>query len=168
MADVQIISPMTGKNVPIMQIIDGVQTEAENARVSRYNRRSMIKLHADARQGLPSEVFDRVKPQIETALGVDVAGYLGGPLKSSQAHTAATIPVKYNDIIPLKGNPGYFIAYSGEAEDSAEATDQLGQSIPIYFGLMVLTCIFLFNAYRQPLIIWLTVPLSIIFKISNL
>jgi multidrug efflux pump subunit AcrB len=162
MADVQIISPMTGKNVPILQIIDGVQTEAENARVSRYNRRSMIKLHADARQGLSSEVFDRVKPKIEQALGVDVTRYVGSPLKTNQEHTASTIPVSYDDIIPLKGKPGYFIAYSGEAEDSAEATHLLGQSIPVYFGLMILTCIFLFNAFRQPLIIWLTVPLAII------
>jgi multidrug efflux pump subunit AcrB len=35
-------------------------------------------------------------------------------------------------------------------------------SIPIFFGMMVIIVIFLFNAIKQPLIIWLTVPLAII------
>ncbi|HKQ33160.1 MAG TPA: efflux RND transporter permease subunit, partial [Thermodesulfobacteriota bacterium] len=38
----------------------------------------------------------------------------------------------------------------------------LQKSIPVFFGMMVLIVVFLFNAVRQPLIIWLTVPLSII------
>jgi multidrug efflux pump subunit AcrB len=121
----------------------------------------MIKVHADAREGFPSEVLGRVKPKIEQALGVDAEAYLGKKV-DPENYTAGTIPIKYDDIIPLKGKPGYFIAWSGEAEDSANATTQLAASIPIYFGMMILTVIFLFNAFRQPLIIWLTVPLAII------
>jgi multidrug efflux pump subunit AcrB len=58
--------------------------------------------------------------------------------------------------------PGYFMAWGGEMEDSSRAQASLATSIPIFFGIMVLIVIFLFNAFRQPLIIWLTVPLSLI------
>jgi len=162
MTDIPIISPITGENIPMLQFVNDLETGTENARVSRYNRRSMIKLHADARLGLPSEVMLRVKPKIEQALGVDVEQYLGRPLRRDQKYSADTIPVKYDDIIPLKDKPGYFIAWSGEAEDQADSQKKLGESIPIFFGMMILVVIFLFNAFRQPLIIWLTVPLSII------
>ncbi|MFC1822974.1 efflux RND transporter permease subunit [Thermodesulfobacteriota bacterium] len=162
MLDIPIVSPITHERVPMLQVVDELKTGTEDARISRYNRRSMIKLHADARLGLPSEVMARVKPKIEQALGVDVEQYLGKPLGRNQEFEADTIPVKYEDIIPLKDKPGYFISWSGEAEDSADAQAKLGESIPIYFGMMILVVIFLFNAVRQPLIIWLTVPLSII------
>ena len=161
MLDIPLISPITREKVPALQVINRVNTENENVRQSRYNRRPMIKVHADAREGFPSEVLDRVKPKIEHALGVDAEGYLGKTIDPDK-YTAGTIPIKYDDIIPLKGKPGYFIAWSGEAEDSADATTQLAASIPIYFGMMILAVIFLFNAFRQPLIIWLTVPLAII------
>jgi multidrug efflux pump subunit AcrB len=159
--DIPITSPITGERIPALQVVDALDTQFENARVSRYNRRSMIKVHADAREGLPSEVMARVKPKIEKALGVDVETYLGRDVPEDK-YSASTIPIKYDDIIPLKDKPGYFIAWSGEAEDSADSQHQLGKSIPIYFGMMILVVIFLFNAFRQPLIIWLTVPLSII------
>ena len=161
MLDIPVISPITHEKIPLLQIINELRTGNEDSRISRYNRRSMIKLHADAREGLPSEVMGRVKPKIEKALGVDVEQYLGKKI-SDDKWGAGTIPIKYDDIIPLKDKPGYFIAWSGEAEDSADAIYQLAQSIPIYFGMMILVVIFLFNAFRQPLIIWLTVPLAII------
>jgi multidrug efflux pump subunit AcrB len=147
--------------VPFRQVVDDIVAVTENARVSRWHRRSMLRIHADARYGLPSELFQRVKPHIEQELGVDTEQYLGREVPPEK-YTATTIPVKYDDIIPLKGMPGYFISWSGEAEDSADAQAKLGASIPIYFGLMILVVIVLFNAYRQPAIIWLTVPLAII------
>jgi multidrug efflux pump subunit AcrB len=58
--------------------------------------------------------------------------------------------------------PGYYISWAGEIEDSSESTKALAGSVVIFFGMMVLVVIFLFNAFRQPLIIWLTVPLAII------
>ena len=161
-ADIPIISPITRKKIPFLQVVDELITANEDGRLSRYNRRPMIKVHADARSGLPSEVLGRVKPKIEQALGVDVAMYLGKSVQPDDNFTADTIPIKYDDRIPIKGKPGYFLAWAGEAEDSADAITQLANSIPIYFGMMILVVIFLFNAFRQPLIIWLTVPLAII------
>jgi multidrug efflux pump subunit AcrB len=57
--------------------------------------------------------------------------------------------------------PGYSLAWGGEYEDSVNAQKGLGGALPVGFLLMILTSIFLFAKVRQPLIIWLTVPLAI-------
>jgi len=57
---------------------------------------------------------------------------------------------------------GYEMEWGGEYEDSTEAQQALAVNMPITFLAMVLVVIFLFNALRQPLIIWLSVPLAII------
>ncbi len=160
--EIQLFSPMAQRYVPIMQVLNGMETGWENARVSRWHRRQMIKIHADPRQELPAELMARVKPRVEQALGVDLAAYRGYPLKDGEEWTDKTIPIKYDDIIPLKDKSGYFIAWGGELEDSADSQKQLAANIPIYFGMMILIVIFMFNAFRQPLIIWLTVPLALI------
>ena len=162
MSEIQIFSPTAEKNIPIMQVMNGVTTEWENARVSRWHRRPMIKIHADPRTELPGQLFDRAKPRIEQQFGIDLAAYRGSSLQDGEEYSASTIPLKYDDMLPIKGKPGYFIAWGGELEDSADSTQQLAANIPIYFGMMVLAVIFLFNSFRQPLIIWLTVPLSLI------
>ncbi len=160
--EIQLFSPMAQRYVPIMQVLNGMETGWENARVSRWHRRQMIKIHADPRQELPAELMARVKPRVEQELGVDLAAYRGYPLKDGEEWTDKTIPIKYDDIIPLKDKSGYFIAWGGELEDSADSQKQLAANIPIYFGMMILIVIFMFNAFRQPLIIWLTVPLALI------
>ena len=58
--------------------------------------------------------------------------------------------------------PGYTLTWRGEFGDSAEANEKLATTIPIGLAAMVLTVVILFNAIRQPLIIWLVVPLAII------
>lgn len=57
---------------------------------------------------------------------------------------------------------GYTLEWGGEYEDSRNAQAGLGASLPVGFLLMILTSIFLFGKLRQPLIIWLTVPLAIV------
>jgi multidrug efflux pump subunit AcrB len=64
--------------------------------------------------------------------------------------------------VPLKDMPGYYIAWGGEVEDSARALGALQGYMPIFFGLMILIVIFLFNSIKKTLIIWLTVPLAIV------
>jgi multidrug efflux pump subunit AcrB len=58
--------------------------------------------------------------------------------------------------------PGYEIQYGGEYESSSDAQAALAGSIPVFILLMVLVVVMLFNALRQPLIIWLCVPLALI------
>jgi len=165
-SELQIYSPTAQRQIPMLQVMNDLETVMEDARISRWHRRSMIKIHCDARRGLNADLLSRIKPRIEQALGVDLAQYMGKSQPTGEDgysnYTADTIPVKYDDIVPIKGKPGYFIAWGGEAEDSADANAKLGAAIPIFFGMMILAVIFLFNAFRQPLIIWLTVPLSLI------
>jgi len=58
--------------------------------------------------------------------------------------------------------PGYELEWGGEYEDSRNAQAGLSASLPAFFLSMVLITIMLFNSLKQPLIIWLTVPLAII------
>jgi multidrug efflux pump subunit AcrB len=58
--------------------------------------------------------------------------------------------------------PGYSLAWGGEQGDSAEANDDLASTLPLGFLAMVLTVVILFNALKQPLVIWLVVPLALI------
>ena len=58
--------------------------------------------------------------------------------------------------------PGYTLSWGGEFEDSFEAQDALFKAIPAGFLFMIITSILLFGKIRQPLIIWLTVPLALV------
>ncbi|MDG2304609.1 MAG: efflux RND transporter permease subunit [Candidatus Binatia bacterium] len=58
--------------------------------------------------------------------------------------------------------PGYSIEWWGEYRDGNKAKNGIAASLPMFFVMMVLIVIGLFNALRQPLIIWLMVPLALI------
>jgi multidrug efflux pump subunit AcrB len=64
------------------------------------------------------------------------------------------------EAIPLP--PGYRMEWGGEYEDSSRAQAALAGTLPAFLLMMVLIVIWLFNSLRVTLIIWLTVPLSII------
>ncbi len=64
------------------------------------------------------------------------------------------------EAIPLP--PGYVMEWGGEHEDSSQAKAALAGTLPAFLLMMVLIVICLFNSLRVTLIIWLTVPLSII------
>ena len=158
---IQIWSPAAQSMIPMGQIVSGFATEFEDPYVWRTDRRKMIRLHADPREGLPSELFRAVKAKIEQALNVDVAAVVGHDVDAS-AFNAGTLKVQDNDLWPLKDKPGYYMAWGGEAEDSARATASLASSIPMFFGMMVMIVLVLFNSIKKTLVIWLTVPLSVI------
>ncbi len=56
---------------------------------------------------------------------------------------------------------GYSLEWGGEFEASAEATAALGARIPLAFGIMIFITILMFGQLRQPIVIWLTVPMII-------
>ena len=58
--------------------------------------------------------------------------------------------------------PGYALEWGGEYEDSNNAQGPLLASIPVFVLLMVVITIALFDSLRQPLVIWLNVPLALI------
>jgi multidrug efflux pump subunit AcrB len=166
LAAIRVWSPAAQKMIPMGQVVTGFKTEFEDANIWRRNRTKMLKIHLDPRAGLPSELFAIVKPKIEKALNVDVGQILNknfGPEEDPfENHTATTLKVREADVWPIRDMPGYFMAWGGETEDSAKAQDGLKGYIPIYFGLMILIVIWLFNSIKKTLIIWLTVPLAII------
>jgi multidrug efflux pump subunit AcrB len=57
---------------------------------------------------------------------------------------------------------GYTFEWKGEYGNSAEANAGLAATMPLGFGAMIIVVLLLFNAIRQPLIIYLTVPLALI------
>ena len=57
--------------------------------------------------------------------------------------------------------PGYQLSWGGEHEDSGDAQEALAQQLPISLLVMLLTSILLFGKLKQPLIIWLVVPMSV-------
>jgi multidrug efflux pump subunit AcrB len=63
---------------------------------------------------------------------------------------------------------GYTMEWGGEYEDSSDAQTSLAKSLALPISIMILATIMLFNNLRNPLIIWLTVPLAIIGVTSGL
>ena len=56
---------------------------------------------------------------------------------------------------------GYSMEWGGEYENSREAQQSLGKQLPVSLLVMVLISVLLFGKLRQPLIIWLLVPMSV-------
>ena len=75
---------------------------------------------------------------------------------AAEVHTQIRAAV---EAIPLPA--GYRMEWGGEFENSANANASLGAQLPITILIMVLISVLLFNALRQPLIIWLLVPMSV-------
>ncbi len=127
--EVQVFSQVTGRYIPIAQMVDAFDVVFENGKVRRFDRALAITAQADPAPGVGSgDLFARVRPQIEA--------------------------------IPLP--PGYTLKWEGEYGDSLEANEGLASTMPFGFGAMVVVVFLLFNAVRQPVIIWLTVPLALI------
>ncbi|MEM6534303.1 MAG: efflux RND transporter permease subunit [Pseudomonadota bacterium] len=57
---------------------------------------------------------------------------------------------------------GYYLEWEGEFGDSSEAQSNLATTIPLGLLAMILVVVVLFNALRQPLVIWSIVPLMFI------
>ncbi|MDX8352505.1 efflux RND transporter permease subunit [Cognatiyoonia sp. IB215182] len=76
--------------------------------------------------------------------------------------TAAQVHAEIRSVIEAMSLPiGYKMEWGGEFESSADANASLGAQLPITILIMVLITVLLFNAVRQPLIIWLLVPMSV-------
>jgi multidrug efflux pump subunit AcrB len=126
--NLQIWSPAAGAMIPMRQVVSGFESTFEDEIIQRRNRKPTIIVYADPDTGLASNLFSRIRGQVE----------------------ALEIP------------PGYELEWGGEYEDSGNAQAGLLASLPTFVLAMILITIMLFNSLKQPLIIWLTVPLSLI------
>ncbi len=66
------------------------------------------------------------------------------------------------DIEAIELPDGYSLEWDGEYGDSKEANENLAATLPLGFTAMVLTVFILFGTVRQPIVIWLVVPLALI------
>lgn len=57
---------------------------------------------------------------------------------------------------------GYTLEWDGEYGDSQESNESLASTLPLGFLAMVLVVFILFGSVRQPVVIWLVVPLALI------
>ncbi|MFW6412498.1 MAG: efflux RND transporter permease subunit, partial [Oceanicaulis sp.] len=77
--------------------------------------------------------------------------------------TAAEAFERFSAIVEEIERPrGYTLEWGGEHEANIEANQSLGGVLPFSFLVMVVTSVLLFQTVRQPLIIWLVVPMSLI------
>ena len=76
--------------------------------------------------------------------------------------TAAEVQAEVRETIEAMTIPdGYRMEWGGELESSTDAQASLGKQLPFSIIIMVLISVLLFNAVRQPIIIWLLVPMSV-------
>jgi multidrug efflux pump subunit AcrB len=126
--NLQIWSPVAQQMIPLRQVVARFDTAFEDEIIERKDRSPTITVFADPKYGLASNLFGRVRSQVEA---------IERPL-------------------------GYALEWGGEYEDSGDAQAALSASIPGFVLMMILVTIVLFNSLKQPLIIWLCVPLAII------
>lgn len=127
--NIQVLSSVTGRAIPIGQVTDGFRTVWRDGLVRRENRFWKIKAQSDPYPTeLPADLFERVRPKIE----------------------AIHLP------------DGYQLEWGGVYGDSKESNENLASTIPLGFLAMVLIVFILFGTVRQPVVIWLVVPLALI------
>ena len=77
--------------------------------------------------------------------------------------TAATLFARIQPQVEAITLPeGYSLEWGGEYESSKDAQEGMFKSLPMGYLLMFIITMLLFNSFKKPLVIWLTVPLSII------
>ena len=77
--------------------------------------------------------------------------------------TASTLQKRLQPQIEAIEMPsGYSIEWGGEYESSGDAQESLFTTMPMGYLFMFLITVFLFNSVKEPLIVWLTVPLALI------
>jgi len=87
---------------------------------------------------------------------ITVGASIPPDLTAAQVHAEVRAAVEAIEV-PV----GYRMEWGGEFENSNDANASLAQQLPVTILIMVLISVLLFNALRQPLIIWLLVPMSV-------
>lgn len=92
----------------------------------------------------------------DRVLTITVGADIPPDLTAAQVHSEVRDAIEAIDL-----PPGYKMEWGGEFEDSGDAQESLGKQLPLSLLIMVLISALLFNAIRQPIIIWLLVPMSV-------
>ncbi|SEL85160.1 Multidrug efflux pump subunit AcrB [Colwellia chukchiensis] len=74
----------------------------------------------------------------------------------------------YQQVEAIALPEGYKLEWGGEYESSRKAQAALGQGLPLGFLVMFIISVLLFGRARQPLIIWLIVPMAVVGVVAGL
>ncbi|MEM7136701.1 MAG: efflux RND transporter permease subunit [Myxococcota bacterium] len=168
-------------------VADAIKAEFEGSTVGVYREGDEVipvmfrapnpeRLTVDSLRQIPlwSPISQRYIPMANVVTGLDTEWTDQVVERRDRKRTMTVVTDPTNDSAPrllarLKPQveaidypPGYHVEWGGEYESTNDAQAALFEPIPIFVGIMVLIVIGLFNAIRQPLVIWLTVPLAII------
>jgi multidrug efflux pump subunit AcrB len=133
---VQVYSPVAGRAIPIQQVATSFEAKSENTVIRRRDRLPTLTMKCDPVPGVEATAaLANLMPQVDAW---------------------------YADFVGDNNLLGYSLEWGGEYEDSGNAQAALASKIPVIVVLIVLVLICLFNSIRQPIIICLTVPLSLI------
>lgn len=64
--DVQIFSPVAGRMIPVEEVVSGFETQIESGKLQTRNRMLTITASCEPVSGLPSVLFNELRPQIES------------------------------------------------------------------------------------------------------
>ncbi len=92
----------------------------------------------------------------DRVLTITVGADIPADMTAAQVHTEIRQTIEEMEL-----PQGYTMEWGGEFENSREAQESLGKQLPLSLLIMVLISVLLFNAIRQPIIIWLLVPMSV-------
>ena len=87
---------------------------------------------------------------------ITALGGARGDLTADEAFRSVRTEI---EAIPLPD--GYSMEWGGEFESAQMAQESLGKQLPLGFLVMLTISILMFNKVRQPLILWLVVPMSV-------
>jgi multidrug efflux pump subunit AcrB len=65
------------------------------------------------------------------------------------------------DVEAIELPPGYAREWGGEFESNKMANESMSERMPLAFGIMFFITILMFGSLKQPIVIWLTVPMII-------
>ncbi|MCJ7872041.1 efflux RND transporter permease subunit [Phaeobacter sp. J2-8] len=111
---------------------------------------------AQVTDGFVFEAQDTLLHRRDRANVITVGADVPRGVTAAEVQTAVTATIE-EMVIP----DGYKMEWGGELESSSDAQASLGKQLPLSLLIMVLISVLLFNALRQPIIIWLLVPMSV-------
>ncbi len=106
--------------------------------------------------GFEYQALNTLVHRRDRVLTITVGADIPAGFTAAQVHTEVRASIEAIDL-----PPGYKMEWGGEFENSRDAQESLGRQLPLSLLIMVLISVLLFNAIRQPIIIWLLVPMSV-------
>lgn len=147
-------------------LIKIVSRAPEAERQTPWSLASLQILGSNSQQPVPlAQVIDRVNLSWRNAnlLRVDRALAIKAQADPGVGVLTADLYERLKPQIDAIELPdGYSREWKGEFGDSSEAQSDLASTLPLGLLSMVLVVVVLFNAVRQPIIIWAVVPLGLI------